>query len=244
MKIINAAIHGNYFFFATALILIVQVVEVASAPRNNYRSMVAMVMPNPIEIIERDFKALTRRVTAHHILLPKSDEVAISLKQRIRNKSNPAKDSGRDPMFVVDAFSQAAEKFSRDEETAVRGGLLGKQVPQGYCRAPEIDKACFEVPLGQISGPIESDYGYHLLLVTERTNCPKLDGKYNRIERGDDGTKTVFVGDGSKQAGGSEEIGQIAMQQVGFWIAVSFLGGILAEFAAKAASVVETLPWE
>jgi len=50
------------------------------------------------------------------------------------------------------------------------GSLLGTLVPQGYCRAQELDKACFEVPLGEISGPVESEYGYHLVLVTERTN--------------------------------------------------------------------------
>jgi parvulin-like peptidyl-prolyl isomerase len=202
-----------------------------------------MIMPNPIDIIDRDFKALTRKVTAHHILLPKSDDVALSLKQKIRNKVNPAKNSGKTRMYIVDAFELAAKKFSRDEETAINGGLLGTLVPQGYCRAPELDKACFEVPLGEISGPIESDYGYHLLLVTERTNCPKLDGDYNKIERGgEDGTRTVFVGDQNKE--GVDPILKLALQQVGFWIAVSFAGGIVAEVAAKAANVLEKLPWE
>ncbi len=202
-----------------------------------------MILPNPIEIIDRDFKALTRKVTAHHILLPKSDEVALSLKQNIRNKVNPAKDSNKTKMFIVDAFEMAAKKYSRDEETAVNGGLLGKLSPQGYCRAPELDKACFEVPLGEISGPIESEYGYHLLLVTERTNCPKLDGGYNKIVRGgEDGTDAIFVGDQSKE--GSDLIIRLAFQQIGFWICVSFAGGIFAEIAAKAANVVETLPWE
>lgn len=202
-----------------------------------------MIMPNPIEIIDRDFKALTRKVTAHHILLPKSDQVALSLKQNIRNKVNPAKESGKIRMFIVDAFEMAAKKYSRDEETAINGGLLGTLAPQGYCRASELDKACFEAPLGEIAGPIESEYGYHLLLVTERTNCPKLDGGYNKIVRGgEDGTKTIFVGDQSKE--GSDPIIRLAFQQIGFWICVSFAGGIFAELAAKAANVVDKLPWE
>ncbi len=228
-------------------IAIVAKIHAAVAFRRSSSPMtvMAMVLPNPFDIIERDFKALTRRVTAHHILLPKSDEVALSLKQNIRNRVNPKKESGRDPMYIVDAFSQAAEKYSRDDETASRGGLLGTQVPQGYCRAPELDKACFEVPLGQITGPIETEFGYHLLLVVERTNCPKLDGAYNRIARGGkDGTEVVFVGDGSKQAGGTDQIASVALQQVGFWISVSLLGGIFAEVAAKAANIVETVPWE
>lgn len=223
---------------AFLVISYLQLLQVVTSKRYPF----AMVM-NPIEIIDRDFKALTRKVTARHILLPKSDQVALSLKQRIRNKVNPAKDSGKEPYFVVDAFEMAAKKYSRDEETAINGGLLGTLAPQGYCRAPELDKACFEVPLGEIAGPIESEYGYHLVLVTERTNCPKLDGGYNKIIRGGgDGTKTVFVGDQSKE--GSDPIIKLAVQQVGFWVAVSFAGGIFAEVAAKAANVVPTLPWE
>ena len=197
---------------------------------------------NPIEIITRDFQALTRKVTAHHILLPKSDDVALALKQNIRNKSQ----SETDPLYIVDAFSSAAKKYSRDEETAIRGGLLGTLVPQGYCRAKELDKACFEVPLGEIAGPIESEYGYHLLLVVERTNCKKLDGQYTRIRRSTssaDGKVTkVFEGDNDRE--GTDQMIKLGMQQVGFWIGVSFAGGIVAEVAAKASNVIEALPWE
>jgi hypothetical protein len=44
---------------------------------------------NPIDVVARNFQALTRRVTAHHILLPKSRDVALALKQRIRNEVSP-----------------------------------------------------------------------------------------------------------------------------------------------------------
>ncbi|KAL7428006.1 hypothetical protein ACHAXM_001089 [Skeletonema potamos] len=193
---------------------------------------------NPVDIITRDFQALTRKVTARHILLPKSIDVALSLKQSIRNKVSPK--SSDNPKYIVDAFSAAAQKYSRDEETAMRGGLLGTLVPQGYCRAKELDAACFEVPLGEISGPIESEYGYHLLLVTERTNCPKLDGNGNKIICDIDGFSTKFVG--GEEA--SEQIKTVALQQIGFWLGVSLAGGVLAEVAAKTANVIDTLPWE
>lgn len=199
----------------------------------------SLQLPNPIQIINRDFQALTRKVTAHHILLPKSTDVALALKQKIRNASSPKSDGT--PMYILDAFRTAAMKYSNDEETASLGGKLGTLVPQGYCRANELDKACFEVPLGEIAGPIESDYGYHLLLVTERTNCPKIDGRYTRVVRGDDGTSTKLVeGDGSNK----NDLGVIAVQQFGFWIVVTFAGGIVAEIAAKTANIVDTVPWE
>lgn len=191
-----------------------------------------------IDVIARDFNALTRKVTAHHILLPKSDEVALSLKQSIRNRVNPPKGSDKEPIYIVDAFSAAAERYSRDEETAVRGGLLGTLAPQGYCRAKELDAACFQVPLGEVCGPIESDYGYHLLLVTERTNCPKLDGQNTRISRALD--ESVLLEGSNIQE--SRQVGMVLFQQVGFWLGASFAGGIVAELAAKASDIIPTLP--
>lgn len=199
-------------------------------------------LPGPLGIVQRDFQALTRRVTAYHILLPKSDEVALKLKQSIRNKSSPkSKSEENEPMYVVDAFSQAAKKYSRCEDTAENGGLLGKLVPQGYCLAPELDRACFEVQLGDIAGPIESDYGYHLLLVEERLNCPKLDGAYTKIVRGgNNGNEIEFRGKDKDD----NNMALFVLQQIGFWIGISFAGGIVAEIAAKAAGVFDTLPWE
>ena len=192
-----------------------------------------------IDVIARDLNALTRKVTAYHILLPpKSDEVALSLKQSIRNRVNPPKGSDKEPVYVVDAFSAAAERYSRDEETAVRGGLLGTLAPQGYCRARELDAACFQVPLGEVCGPIESDYGYHLLLVTERTNCPKLDGQNTRISRAPDGS-VLLEGSNTQE---SKKVGTVLFQQVGFWLGASLAGGIVAELAAKASDAIPTLP--
>jgi len=190
-----------------------------------------------LDIIARDYQALTRKVTAHHILLPRSDDVALALKQSLRNQIAPSKDSAASPAYIVDAFSAAATRYSRDEDTAARGGLLGTLVPQGYCRAPELDAACFQVPLGEICGPIKTEYGYHLLLVVERTNCPKLDGPYTRITRGADGTSKVFEGKTKGEEG--DQAAQFALQQVGFWAGVTLAGGVLAEVAAKAADVID-----
>lgn len=206
----------------------------------------AFNLPRPLQVIQRDFQALTRRVTAYHILLPKSDEVALTLKQSIRNKaySKGSAEEDQKPVYIVDAFSQAAKKYSRCKDTAENGGLLGTQVPQGYCRAPELDRACFEVQLGEISGPIESDFGYHLVLVEERTNCPKLDGPYTRIARGGrDSTDMIFKGPTKADRDGND-IMSLAMKQIAFWIGISFAGGIVAEIAAKAVGVLDTLPWE
>lgn len=202
----------------------------------------AMILPtlNVLDKIQGDFQALRRRVTARHILLPKSTEAALILKQKLRDRVNE-KD-----MYVVDAFSKAAEKYSLDETTKANGGLLGTLLPQGalvnrYCNLPEIDKACFEVPLGDIAGPFESQYGYHLLLVIERTNCPKLDNGFTKIAY--NGTETVYLtsDDSSNITGNSEteNLFVLGIQQIFYWIVIFVAGGIVAELAGQVAGVLD-----
>ena len=172
--------------------------------------------------VRNDFLALTRRVTARHILLPKNEDVALALKQKIRTKV-------KEGIFVIDAFEQAAMKFSRDDTTNYRGGLLGELVPQGYCRSPELDAACFRVRLGQIEGPIESTFGYHLLLVSERTNCPKLDGTYTKLVPGKGGQGELVR---SKQVG-RVDVTEMVKDQTMFLASIFVAGGILAEVVAS-----------
>lgn len=104
--------------------------------------------------------ALKCSVTARHILLPKSTEVVLALKQKIRNR---VCDKER-PIYIEDAFALAAEKYSQDYKTKGKGGLVGTLIRQGHYPCPKLDQAFYRLPLGEISGPIESSYGYHLVL--------------------------------------------------------------------------------
>jgi peptidyl-prolyl cis-trans isomerase C len=178
--------------------------------------------------VQKDFTALTRRVTAHHILV-NNEEVALALKRKIRNECADKS------LWVVDVFEEAAKKYSQDETTSSRGGLLGNLVPQGFCKSPKLDRACFEVTLGELEGPLQSEYGYHLLLVTERTNCPKLDGRNTKLvqTKGDDVFGTLVP---SKQVG-EVNVSEVVLDQVGFWLFVFLAGGVVAELAQKLVSV-------
>ena len=79
------------------------------------------------------------------------------------------------------AFTAAAATYSTDKETAASGGLLGEMIPQGTIRSKALDRACFTANLGEVEGPVESEFGWHLVLVPERINCNKDNG-YARIE--------------------------------------------------------------
>jgi parvulin-like peptidyl-prolyl isomerase len=184
-------------------------------------------LQGPAKKIEADFRALTTRVTTRHILVG-DERVARVLKQKIRDQCVERE------LWVVDAFESAAKKYSRDEATSHRGGLIGELVPQGYCRSEELDRLQFSVSLGNIVGPVETEKGYHLLLVSERTNFPALDGDKTRIVR--KGKRDVF---GTLDKGGGVEADQEANtmtpsfveEQLRFWIAMTVATGVLAEWS-------------
>ena len=185
-----------------------------------FSSCAALIL-EPLQRIQRDYLALTRRVTARHILLPpKSDELCLTLKQKIRTSDQ----------YIVDAFEEAARRYSRDETTNFRGGLIGELAPQGYCRSPQLDKACFEVRLGVVEGPIETEFGTHLLLVSERTNCPKLDGTITKLVRHSEKQNDSLLIP-STQVGNADL--SFVTGQVAFWLYAFVAGGILAEVVSR-----------
>jgi peptidyl-prolyl cis-trans isomerase C len=62
-------------------------------------------------------------------------------------------------------FAKLAQQHSQDG-SAAQGGDLG-YFPHGQM-VPEFDKAAFSLPVGQISGVITTQFGYHVLKVTDK----------------------------------------------------------------------------
>mmetsp|Transcript_1204 Transcript_1204/g.2307 ORF Transcript_1204/g.2307 Transcript_1204/m.2307 type:complete len:251 (-) Transcript_1204:204-956(-) len=120
-----------------------------------------------LQQIQRDWSALNQRSTTRHLMRPLSDsgrQQCLALKQAARQASSNG-------AFVVDAFAEACRVHSCDEESARQGGLLGELLPQGSVRSSALDQACFTAPLGVVAGPLKSEFGWHLVLVCERTGC-------------------------------------------------------------------------
>ena len=87
--------------------------------------------------------------TARHILV-ESEERCNELKQEIQNGAD---------------FADVAAKNSQCPSSA-QGGDLGKFGPGQM--VPEFDKAVFSGDVGVVQGPIQTQFGYHLLEVTSR----------------------------------------------------------------------------
>ncbi|HSJ28459.1 MAG TPA: peptidylprolyl isomerase [Acidimicrobiia bacterium] len=93
---------------------------------------------------------LTQACVSH--ILVETEEEAQAAKDRI--------DDG-------ESFAEVAMDVGTDG-TAPNGGELGCDSLSRY--VPEFALAAFEAPLGEVTRPVRSQFGYHLILVTERTS--------------------------------------------------------------------------
>ncbi|NLT44591.1 MAG: parvulin peptidyl-prolyl isomerase [Thermotogaceae bacterium] len=99
-----------------------------------------------------DLKLNYERVDANHILV--TDEAsALEIKTMIDNGEI--------------SFTDAATSFSIDTGTAVNGGALG-EFSRGQM-VKEFEDASFDATPGVVVGPVESQFGYHLILVNSKT---------------------------------------------------------------------------
>lgn len=62
-------------------------------------------------------------------------------------------------------FAQMAKEHSSCP-SAKEGGDLGEFSPGEM--VPEFDKVVFSAEIGEVQGPVKTDFGYHLILVTSR----------------------------------------------------------------------------
>lgn len=90
-----------------------------------------------------------KEVKACHILV-KTKEQAEKIREEIINGRN---------------FSAAASEYSICPSGA-QGGDLG-YFSRGMM-VPAFDKAAFNLPIGEISQPVETEFGWHLILVTDK----------------------------------------------------------------------------
>ncbi|MCX7877820.1 MAG: peptidylprolyl isomerase [Ignavibacteria bacterium] len=64
-------------------------------------------------------------------------------------------------------FSELAKKYSDDSLSAIKGGNLGKAKKGTFVK--EFEDAAFLLQPGEISGIVETEFGYHIIKLLERT---------------------------------------------------------------------------
>jgi foldase protein PrsA len=68
-------------------------------------------------------------------------------------------------------FAELAQEYSIDPGSGAAGGSLGTF--QRGRMVPEFENAAFSLEVGEISAPVQSDFGYHIIKVTDRTPFEK-----------------------------------------------------------------------
>jgi peptidyl-prolyl cis-trans isomerase C len=101
-------------------------------------------------------------VRASHVLIRCAPEATDEVKKEKRTQI----DSVRALVKGGEKFADVAKKFSEDPGSAKNGGDLGF-FGRGQM-VPEFDAAAFSLKTNEISDVINTQYGYHVLLVTDR----------------------------------------------------------------------------
>jgi peptidyl-prolyl cis-trans isomerase C len=91
-----------------------------------------------------------KKASARHILVATESECN-DLKKQI--------EAGKD-------FAEAARAHSKCP-SGQKGGELGEFTPGQM--VPEFDKVVFSAEVGKVHGPVKTDFGYHLVEITSRT---------------------------------------------------------------------------
>ena len=99
---------------------------------------------------ELEFTTPETRCIRHILFNPDQEDLANEVKGRLED--------GED-------FAKLAKENSQDPGSKDEGGDLGCNPSGGF--VPEFDEAAFEAKEGEIVGPVKSEFGFHLIEVTE-----------------------------------------------------------------------------
>ncbi len=99
-----------------------------------------------------------------------SDAEALALAQELRQRILDGED-----------FGELAKLYSDDPGSAPNGGELGWAGRGRY--VPEFEDVAFSLPVGEVSEPVKTQFGYHLIQVEERDeNRPKDENQLRQEE--------------------------------------------------------------
>ena len=91
-----------------------------------------------------------------------------------------------------ESFESLAKQFSDDKNSAVKGGKLNP-FTKGDLRAAEFEDAAYELKnVGDISKPVKTDFGWHIIRFDEKLSAESFDQQKESLE------KKVTEGDRSK----------------------------------------------
>jgi len=115
------------------------------------------------QFYERNLKQYTQgdERQAGHILIAADAKASVEEKQAARAKAGQLLEQARQKPA---SFAELARRNSQDPGSAANGGDLGF-FPRGAMPKP-FDDAVFQMKAGEIAGPVETEFGYHIIRLT------------------------------------------------------------------------------
>ena len=113
----------------------------------------------------KDTYTRPEEVRARHILIKVPPNASAELEAKIRTRVDEILAKLRDG----EDFAALAKSYSEDPASAEQGGDLGF-FPRGRM-VPEFEKMVFSSPVGQISEPVRTQFGFHIIRVEDKTEA-------------------------------------------------------------------------
>ncbi|EJR91058.1 peptidylprolyl isomerase [Bacillus cereus] len=134
--------------------------------KNKLKSQVAFEKAVKTSVTEKEIKDHYKpKLKASHILV-KDEKIAKEMKEKLNN--------GED-------FATLAKQFSEDPGSKEQGGELGEFGP-GQMDA-KFEEAAYKLEVGQVSDPVKSSHGYHIIKLTEKKELKPFDQEKENIRK-------------------------------------------------------------
>jgi parvulin-like peptidyl-prolyl isomerase len=134
---------------------------------------------------------LLTHVTLRHILVAVPDDANQATIDSTRTKALDIKGK----ITSTDQFGAVAKEFSEDIASRDKGGELGTTA-RGDTEpifSADFEQAIFTLPVGQVSDPIRSKYGWHIVVVESREGSVDLSAPQLLEKLKKEGSVRVFV---------------------------------------------------
>lgn len=135
-------------------------------PEDEFRAIVAreLLREKLFEVLTADIARSEEQVWARHILVQSEEEA-----KEVLNR-----------YYAGEDFAALAQELSTDTGSAVEGGDLG-WFGRGMM-VPEFETAAFALEIGDVSLPIESEFGWHVIQVLGHEERPVNANRYNQLQ--------------------------------------------------------------